>query len=173
MGFDSIHMLSGRPSEDKIPYLTDRISKMEPGKHLIVSHCAVDSPELRSMTSEESENAEWALQYRVSDLAALTSDEVREGRRGNGVSVWSASAACASRLRLQVRRMDLVQTYALRESLERRPPGVREVETLTRDELPNGVGNEDRIQAARGCTHAWPAGMWCSSVRPALRSHRH
>jgi chitin disaccharide deacetylase len=89
VGFDSIHMLSGRPSEEKIPYLVDRISKMEPGKHLIVSHCAVDSPELRSMTSEEAENAEWALQYRVSDLASLTSDEVKKVVEENGVRLVS------------------------------------------------------------------------------------
>lgn len=89
VGFDSIHMLSGRPSEEKVPYLIDRISNMEPGKHLIVSHCAVDSPELRSMTSDEAENAEWALQYRVSDLAALTSDEVKKVVKDKGVRLVS------------------------------------------------------------------------------------
>ena len=89
VGFDSIHMLSGRPSEEKVPYLVDRISNMEPGKHLIVSHCAVDSPELRSMTSDEAENAEWALQYRVSDLAALTSDEVKNVVREKDVRLVS------------------------------------------------------------------------------------
>lgn len=91
VGFDSIHMLSGRPSEEKVPYLMDRISKMEPGKHLIVSHCAVDSDELRSMTSEKAENAEWALQYRVSDLAALTSDEVRKAIAEHGVDLVSVA----------------------------------------------------------------------------------
>lgn len=89
VGFDSIHMLSGRPSEEKIPYLVDRISKLEPGKHLIVSHCAVDADELRSMTSDTAENAEWALQYRVSDLEALTSDEVRDAVKANGVDLVS------------------------------------------------------------------------------------
>ncbi len=92
VGFDSIHMLSGRPSEEKVPYLVDRISKMEPGKHLIVSHCAVDSPELRSMTSEEAENAEWALQYRVSDLAALTSGEVKKVVDEKGVRLVSVGS---------------------------------------------------------------------------------
>jgi hypothetical protein len=80
-------MLSGRPSEEKIPYLVDRISAMEPGKHLIVSHCAVDSDELRSMASEKAENVEWALQYRVSDLAAITSDEVRKAVADRGVDL--------------------------------------------------------------------------------------
>jgi hypothetical protein len=91
VGFDSIHMLSGRPSEDKVPYLIDRISQMGAGKHLIVSHCAVDSPELRSMTSDSAENAEWALQYRTSDLAALTSDEVRSVVEERGVRLVSVA----------------------------------------------------------------------------------
>lgn len=85
VGFDSIHMLSGRPGDEKVDYLVDRISKLTPGKHLIVSHCAVDSPELRAMTSSEAENAEWALEYRVSDLRALTSDEVKQAVEDHGV----------------------------------------------------------------------------------------
>jgi hypothetical protein len=91
VGFDSIHMLSGRPGEEKIPYLLDRISKLEPGKHLIVSHCAVETPELRSMTSDKADNAEWALEYRVSDLAALTSDEVRKAVEDRGIRLVPVS----------------------------------------------------------------------------------
>lgn len=89
VGFDSVHMLSGRPSEEKVPYLLDRISKLEEGKHLIVSHCAVDSPELRSMTSDDAENAEWANEYRTSDLAALTAPEVREAIESHGIRLCS------------------------------------------------------------------------------------
>jgi predicted glycoside hydrolase/deacetylase ChbG (UPF0249 family) len=89
VGFDSIHMLSGRPSDEKIPYLLDRIGGLEAGKHLIVSHCAIDADELRSMTSDDAENAEWALEYRVSDLAALTSDEVRKAIEDRGVQLVS------------------------------------------------------------------------------------
>src|SRR5918996_3766509 len=91
VGFDSIHMLSGRPGEEKIDYLVDRISKLEPGKHLIVSHCAVDSDELRSMTSDDADNAEWALEYRVSDLAVLTSPEVKHVVEDRGVRLVSVA----------------------------------------------------------------------------------
>ena len=91
VGFDSIHMLSGRPGKEKIPYLVDRISKLGPGKHLIVSHCGVDSDELRSMTSAQAGHAEWALAYRVSDLEALTSDEVREAVEAKGVELVSVA----------------------------------------------------------------------------------
>ena len=81
VGFDSIHMLSSQPGDTKIGYLKDRISKMESGKHLVVAHCAVESSELRSMTAEregQPDHPQWALEYRVTDLATLTSDEVRK-----------------------------------------------------------------------------------------------
>lgn len=91
VGFDSIHMLSGRPSEEKLPYLIDRISALEPGKHLIVSHCAVDSEELRSMTSDEAENVAWTNEYRVSDLAVLTSPEVKQLVEDRGIRLVSVA----------------------------------------------------------------------------------
>jgi len=91
VGFDSIHMLSGRPAEDKLPYLLDRISALEPGKHLVVSHCAVDSEELRSMTSDDASNVAWANEYRVSDLAVLTSPEVRQVIEDRGVRLVSVA----------------------------------------------------------------------------------
>jgi predicted glycoside hydrolase/deacetylase ChbG (UPF0249 family) len=96
VGFDSIHMLSSRPSDDKVPYLIDRISNMGAGKHLIVSHCAVDSDELRSMTSDDAENAAWANEYRPSDLAALTSAEVRNVIEERGIRLVSVAELSAT-----------------------------------------------------------------------------
>lgn len=87
VGFDSIHMLSGRPADEKIPYLVDRISNMEGGKHLIVSHCAVASEELYSMTAHTAENAPWAYEYRPSDLLALCSAEVRKVIEDRGIDL--------------------------------------------------------------------------------------
>jgi predicted glycoside hydrolase/deacetylase ChbG (UPF0249 family) len=95
VGFDSIHMLSGRPSDEKVPYLIDRISNLEPGKHLIVSHCAVDSEELRALTSDRDDppdHLKWANEYRPSDLAALTSDEVRKVVEERGIDLVPVSA---------------------------------------------------------------------------------
>jgi len=91
VGFDSIHMLSSHPGDEKVAYLIDLISKMDAGRHLIVSHCAVDSPELRAMTSDTADNAGWALEYRVSDLAALTSPEVRNAVDDHGVQLVSVA----------------------------------------------------------------------------------
>jgi predicted glycoside hydrolase/deacetylase ChbG (UPF0249 family) len=92
VGFDSIHMLSGRPSEDKVPYLIERIGAMEAGKHLIVSHCAVDSDELRALTSDKAENAAWANEYRPSDLAALCSPDVRKVIEEKGIDLVPVAA---------------------------------------------------------------------------------
>lgn len=91
VGFDTIHSLSSRPSADKIPYLVEKLSTFEPGKHLIYAHCAVDSPELRSFTSDKAENAAWANEYRPSDLAALTSDEVRTAIDDDGIKLVSVA----------------------------------------------------------------------------------
>jgi hypothetical protein len=87
VGFDSVHMLSGRPSDEKVPYLIDRISSLEPGKHLIVSHCAVASEELFSMTSSLAENAPWAYEYRPSDLLALCAPDVKQAVADRGVQL--------------------------------------------------------------------------------------
>jgi len=92
VGFDSIHMLSSQPGATKNEYLIDRIAKMGPGKHLVVSHCAVESSELRSMTAEregQPDHLQWALEYRVTDLSTLTSDEVKKAVTEHGVDLVS------------------------------------------------------------------------------------
>ena len=94
VGFDSIHMLSGRPGDEKVDYLVDRISDLEPGKHLIVSHCAVDADELRSMTGErpgQPDHLAWANEYRPADLAALTAPEVRRAVEERGIDLVSVA----------------------------------------------------------------------------------
>ena len=89
VGFDSIHMVSSQPVGEKMPYLLDRISALEEGKHLFVTHCAVDSPELRAQTSETAKNRAWANEYRPSDLAGLTSAEVKELVEERGIELVS------------------------------------------------------------------------------------
>ena len=90
VGFDSIHMLSGRPGDEKVDYLVDRISSLEPGKHLIVSHCAIDSDEMRSLTTDrpgQPDHLAWANEYRPADLVALTSPDVRRVVEDRGVEL--------------------------------------------------------------------------------------
>ena len=74
--FDSIAMLSPMPAEQKKPWLIDRLEGFEPGVHLIVTHPAVDDPELRSIARPDAENYCWAEENRTSDLAVLLDSEV-------------------------------------------------------------------------------------------------
>jgi predicted glycoside hydrolase/deacetylase ChbG (UPF0249 family) len=89
VGFDSIHMVSSQPVDEKMSYLLDRIGSLEAGKHLFVTHCAVDSSELRAQTSETAKNRAWANEYRPSDLAALTSDEAKRAVAERGIELVS------------------------------------------------------------------------------------
>lgn len=91
VGFDSIFHISSRPTATKKADFLDWIEALEPGKHLVVSHCAVDSDELRAMTSPEAENYAWANEYRPSDLAVLTSREVREAIEDGGIALCSVA----------------------------------------------------------------------------------
>jgi len=76
LAFDSIAMLSPLPAQEKKPWLIERLEGLEPGVHLIVSHPAVDDPELRSLARSDSENYCWAEPNRTSDLAVLLDSEV-------------------------------------------------------------------------------------------------
>jgi hypothetical protein len=91
IGFDSIHMVSSQPVGDKMTYLLDRIGNLEAGKHLFVTHCAVDSSELRAQTSETAKNRAWANEYRPSDLAVLTSDEAKRAVADRGIELVSVA----------------------------------------------------------------------------------
>ncbi len=89
VGFDSILHISSQPTAEKLAFFLDWIAKLEAGKHLVVSHCAVDSDELRAMTTEDAENRAWANEYRPSDLEVLTSDEVRKAIAEKGIELTS------------------------------------------------------------------------------------
>ena len=73
---DSIAMLSPMPGDQKKPWLLDRLRNLEPGVHLIVTHPAVDSPELRSIGRSDALNYCWAEENRTSDLTVLLDPEV-------------------------------------------------------------------------------------------------
>lgn len=74
--FASIAMLSQRP--DKRAWLLSRLERLEPGRHLLVTHPAVPGVEIAAITKSDSEPAPWAEEYRASDLEVLTDPSVRE-----------------------------------------------------------------------------------------------
>lgn len=74
--FESIAMMSPMPANEEKPWLLDRLEGLEPGVHLIVTHPAVDDPELRSIARPDAENYCWAEANRTSDLNVLLDREV-------------------------------------------------------------------------------------------------
>jgi hypothetical protein len=89
VGFDSILDISANANNEKLDFFLDWLAALEPGNHLVVSHCAVESAELHAMTSEDAPNRAWANEYRPSDLAVLTSPEVRRAIAERGVRLCS------------------------------------------------------------------------------------
>lgn len=87
--FASIRMLSERPSETKKSWLLHYLSTREPGLHLLVCHCAVDSDELGAIATPSHPSYPWTREYRVADQAVLCDPEVREAVESNGIELVS------------------------------------------------------------------------------------
>jgi len=87
--FGSISMMSPMPAEQKKPWLLERLDAMEDGVHLIVTHPAVDDPELRHIARPDADNFVWAEPNRTSDLAVLLDPEVASRIQALGVDLVS------------------------------------------------------------------------------------
>ena len=68
--------LSPRDANVKKAWLVGYLRGLGPGVHMLVSHPAVPSSELESLTGPESVPYRWAAEYRLSDLEVLTDPEV-------------------------------------------------------------------------------------------------
>lgn len=68
--------LSPRDASGKKAWLIGYLRQLGPGVHLLVSHPAVTSSELESLTGPDSVPYRWAAEYRLSDLAVLTDPEI-------------------------------------------------------------------------------------------------
>ena len=75
----------------KREWLIEYLGGLTPGLHLLVSHCAVDEPELRALARPDSPVLPWAREYRVSDLAVLTDPGVRRKVDRNGIELVNIS----------------------------------------------------------------------------------
>jgi hypothetical protein len=87
MKLDSIAMLSPMPSDEKKPWLLDRLENLTPGLHLIVAHPGTPGPELRSLAHPNAENRIWAEEYRASDLEVLLDPEVKDRIEALGIEL--------------------------------------------------------------------------------------
>jgi hypothetical protein len=89
--FDSIAMMSPIPAENKKSWLIARLEGIEEGVHLIVTHPAVRSPELRGIARPDAENFCWAEDYRISDLVVLLDSEVASRIEVLGIELVSVA----------------------------------------------------------------------------------
>ncbi len=90
--FASIAMLSARPASEKKAWLLAHLGGLGPGRHLLVSHPGIASDELSSLTSQDSGNWPWAVEYRVSDLAVLTDPDIRRAIEERGIKLVAVAS---------------------------------------------------------------------------------
>ncbi len=76
--FDSIIFLSVQTRKDRAAWFAAALEQLTPGTHMVQSHPAVASAELRAMEPEDSDTYFWAESTRVPDLEALCAPEVRK-----------------------------------------------------------------------------------------------
>jgi predicted glycoside hydrolase/deacetylase ChbG (UPF0249 family) len=76
--FDSIIYLSVQTRKDRGGWFANHLEQLAPGTHMVQSHAAVASAELRAMEPEDSDIYFWAESTRVPDLEALCAPEVRK-----------------------------------------------------------------------------------------------
>lgn len=92
--FASIWQMSAFDPDTKRAKLFRRLDRIaaESGVHLVVTHPAVDSDELRSLTPQDAFNAPWTAEYRVSDLEILTDPELRARIDDLGITLHSVAS---------------------------------------------------------------------------------
>lgn len=94
--FDSMHILSVS-SVDDLSQRTGRfvewLERIDDGRHLVLSHPAVSSPELRAICAPDAPNVDWAERFRVADLEALTSPDARAVIERRGIELVSVAEA--------------------------------------------------------------------------------
>ncbi|HEX7166736.1 MAG TPA: ChbG/HpnK family deacetylase [Acidimicrobiales bacterium] len=97
--FTSTRMMSERPSEAKRDWLLHRLDRIaaEPGIHLVGTHPATPSAELRAICKPDAHNAAWAEYYRASDLDLLCDPSIRARVDELGIRLVSFAEAAGWR----------------------------------------------------------------------------
>ena len=92
--FDTISMLSTVSTDDpsaRTGRFAGWLDRLGEGTHLVVTHPAVASAELRALCDPDDASAGWAETWRVADLEALTAPEVREVIHRRGIELVSVA----------------------------------------------------------------------------------
>ena len=95
LAFTSITFLSPVATDDKLAVLLRRLTKLQPGVHLLNVHAATPGDELVSITRPDSEPFPWAEEHRRSDLEVLTHPEVLAAVDRLGLELTTTAAAFA------------------------------------------------------------------------------
>lgn len=82
--------LSLASRRDRGAWFADQLEQLGPGTHMVMSHPAVASDELRSVTPSHAENYFWAEPTRVADLDALCAPEVRKVIENRNIELVTA-----------------------------------------------------------------------------------
>jgi predicted glycoside hydrolase/deacetylase ChbG (UPF0249 family) len=89
--FDSITVLSVQSRKDRPAWFAEFLEQLPPGTHMVQSHPAVASEELRAVTPEDAENYFWVESTRVPDLDAICAPEVRKVVESRGIELISVA----------------------------------------------------------------------------------
>lgn len=82
--------LSLATRRDRGAWFADQLEQLGPGTHMVMSHPAVSSDEMRAVTPSDAENYFWAESTRSADLEALCAPEVREVIEARGIELVAA-----------------------------------------------------------------------------------
>jgi predicted glycoside hydrolase/deacetylase ChbG (UPF0249 family) len=88
--FDSITVLSVQSRKDRAAWFAEFLEQLQPGTHMVQTHPAVASEELRAVTPEDADNYFWVESTRVPDLEALCAPEVRKVIERRGIELTTA-----------------------------------------------------------------------------------
>ncbi len=83
--------LSLMSRRDRGARFAEALEKLGPGTHMVMTHPAVDSDELRAVTPVDAPNYFWAQPTRVADLEALCAPEVRKVIEARRIELVAAS----------------------------------------------------------------------------------
>ncbi|HVV36631.1 MAG TPA: ChbG/HpnK family deacetylase [Acidimicrobiales bacterium] len=89
--FDSVTVLSVQSRRDRAAWFADFLEQLTPGTHMVQTHPAVASAELRAVTPEHAENYFWVESTRVPDLEALCAPEVRQVVESRNIDLITAA----------------------------------------------------------------------------------
>ena len=93
LSFSSRTMMSDKADDGggKLAWLTNYLEHLTPGYHLLITHPAVDHPELASMAGANNPARDWAARHRLSDLRTLCDPEVSKVLEDLDIQLLSAS----------------------------------------------------------------------------------